>query len=324
MQLPRVSIIVPVFNAANYLERCLDSLLAQEIDSFEIICVDDGSTDDSLKILSRYSQDSPELIRVVSQENGGASVARNNGISLARSPYVAFVDADDWVSTTFIAALLTLAESNNLDVAHGNGICHFEGERDDFEIYQIALPAEIMTGRDVLRIRLQARTFWHFPVLLLYRTEFLKKHQLQFIPGRLHEDVLWVTAAFLRAERVAYCHEPGYIYRRYQRPANIYVSPAISNARLRREIDSAVANAFGLEGLIADIDSDSELKRVLSWQLVDGALSVFHHVKKIGNSSLRRQCLCELRGSGFYSLLWKHASEFGQYRKIIRNWLRSF
>lgn len=323
MSCVRLSVIVPVFNAAAYLGQCLDSLLSQDLQDFEILCVDDGSTDSSAGILERYAVSYPGLIRIISQENGGAAAARNTGIEHAIGRCFIFIDADDWVSPRFIPDLLSLVESNGLDLAHGNGVCRFEDNRADLTIYSDDLPDTLMSGRDVLRRRLADKTFLHFPVLQVCRREFVLNAGMRFIPGRLHEDVLWTTELFLRAERVMYNHAPGYFYRRYQRKADTFVANSLLDARLQREIASAAENARGLVGMVNSVDDD-ELKRLLNWQLVDGALSIYHHARKISETSLRRKVLCDLRENGFSALLWEHATEFCQYRRIAKAWLKSW
>lgn len=319
----RLSIIVPVFNAERFIGQCLDSLLQQDLSDFEIICIDDGSTDSSSKMLDAYAVAHPSIFNIVRQQNSGAAIARNVGIAQARGDYLIFVDADDWVSPTYISRLLTMAEGHKLDLAHGNGTYCFEGERENFSIYGDDLPTSVTTGQDVLRRRLADKTFLHFPVLQVCRREYVHKAGMQFIPGRLHEDVLWTTELFLRAERVMYDPVPGYFYRRYQRERDGVVSDSVIDARLQKEISSAAANARGLVGL-ADAVTDPELQALLSWQLVDGALSIYHHARKIADPKLRRKILRDLRIGGFSALLWCHATEFCQYRRIARAWLNSF
>lgn len=106
-----VSVVVPVYNAEKYLSRCLDSLLAQTYTNFELICVNDGSTDHSGKILDAYViQDS--RIRVMHIPNGGVSNARNTALNVAKGKYVLFVDADDWVEPEHIALLLPIGDED--------------------------------------------------------------------------------------------------------------------------------------------------------------------------------------------------------------------
>jgi len=110
MKQPKVSIIIPVYNAENTLSRCLDSVLQQSFTDLEIILIDDGSTDKSLEICQQY-QDNYNCVRVIQQSNSGPAVARNQGIKYSTGKYLAFVDADDYVSNDMISSLVEKAES---------------------------------------------------------------------------------------------------------------------------------------------------------------------------------------------------------------------
>ena len=100
----KVSIIVPVYNVEKYLERCLDSLINQTLTNIEIVCINDGSTDNSGKILDDYAA-KDNRIKVIHQNNAGQAVARNNGLKIANGNYINFVDSDDWVDLDFIEKL---------------------------------------------------------------------------------------------------------------------------------------------------------------------------------------------------------------------------
>ena len=94
----KVSVVVPVYNTSRYLERCLKTLLNQTLSDIEIICVNDGSTDNSLEILEKISEIAPPpKLRIITNKNQGISCARNTGMSVAQGEYIGFVDSDDWV-----------------------------------------------------------------------------------------------------------------------------------------------------------------------------------------------------------------------------------
>lgn len=109
---PLISVIVPVYNVAPYLHRCIDSLINQTYQNIELIFIDDGSTDDSAKILADYKQ-RDSRITVFHQENGGLSNARNAGIVGSKGAFITFVDSDDYVSSDYISYLLGLLKKNN-------------------------------------------------------------------------------------------------------------------------------------------------------------------------------------------------------------------
>lgn len=112
----KVSVIVPVYNVEKYLARCLDSIVAQTLQEIEIICVNDGSTDNSLSILKEYAKKDKRIV-VICQENQGLSAARNTGMAAAVSKYLGFVDSDDWIDTEFYEKLYNAAERCGADIA---------------------------------------------------------------------------------------------------------------------------------------------------------------------------------------------------------------
>lgn len=105
----KISIIVPVYNVENYLVKCLDSLVNQTYENIEILCVNDGSTDNSLLILSEYAKKYPAIIRVLNKKNGGLADARNYGLDNATGEYIGFVDSDDWVHLSMYENMLKKA-----------------------------------------------------------------------------------------------------------------------------------------------------------------------------------------------------------------------
>jgi GT2 family glycosyltransferase len=319
MSIPTLSLIVPVYNVAPFLERCLASLAAQNLDGVEIVFVDDGSTDDSPAMLARWVARHPQM-RVIRQNNSGPSIARNTGLDHAGGEYLAFVDSDDWIEPGYYRRLLELARAKNLDIAHGNAMYHFEGRREDCPIYRDALSTEVMTGRELLRRRLAGKTLLHMAWMHLYRRDFIERLGMRFAPGHTHEDVLWTTRAFLQAQRVAYDPHPGYFYRQRLRP----LAGDAMDKHLHTVIVSSVHNARGLADLAAPLHADPELQRLLRWQLVDGALSIFHKLRQVNSPAVRRRIYRQLRHDGLFPLLWNNATTIAQRRRIARAWLKSW
>lgn len=111
-----VSVIIPVYNTEKYLHKCLSSILNQSYKDFEVICVDDGSSDNSLNILYEYQKKDDRVI-IVSQDNGGVSKARNTGLKHARGDYITFIDSDDWVHHQYLEALVTGITASNANMS---------------------------------------------------------------------------------------------------------------------------------------------------------------------------------------------------------------
>jgi len=319
MTAPLLSLVVPVYNVAPYLPRCLESLAALAPPADEIIVVDDGSTDDCPRILAEFAARLPRM-RVIRQANGGLSAARNTGLDAARGKYLAFVDSDDFVSPDAYAEALRLAEDGQLDMVLLNAEYHFEGREPDYAIYADVPATGIVPGREWLRQRFRARRLLHMVWLHLYRRDFIEANRLRFVPPLIHEDVVWTTRALLAASRVRYT---GHHAVHYRIPVRTF-SDAQGQKRAQLIVDSSVYNAETLAAISAALADDAELRELLDHHLVDGALSVFHKLAKMPDRRAAGATLSRLRRQGFLRLLWQHATDNTQRRRIARQWLRSW
>lgn len=319
MTAPLLSLVVPVYNVAPYLPRCLESLAALTPPADEIIVVDDGSTDGCPRILAEFAARLPRM-RVIRQENGGLSAARNTGLDAARGKYLAFVDSDDFVSPDAYAEALRLAEDGQLDMVLLNAEYHFEGREADYAIYADVPATGIVPGHEWLRQRFRARRLLHMVWLHLYRRDFIEANRLRFVPRLIHEDVIWTTRALLAAKRVRYTGHCAVHYRIARRS----FSAEQNQKRAQIIVDSSVVNAETLAAMSAALEDDAELRRLLDDHLVDGALSVFHKLAKMPDRRVASATLSRLRREGFLRLLWRHAAGITQRRRIARHWLRSW
>ena len=116
---PKISVIIPIYNTAEYLPRCLDSILHNTYQNLEVICIDDGSTDNSLKILEQYAAEDSRIV-AVNQENAGVSAARNTGLDRATGDFIAFIDSDDWVHPQYFEILMHFMFKTNTNVVACN------------------------------------------------------------------------------------------------------------------------------------------------------------------------------------------------------------
>ena len=206
----KLSIIVPIYNVAPYLRKCVDSLLAQDISDYEIILVDDGSTDDSGAIADelvdafRLSPLASRLeMRVIHQSNSGLSEARNTGTRKAKGQYILFVDSDDYLQPNTLRALLEQAERENLDVLRfryqnmkesGEAFVPHEGMKTDYNDYS-SVPID---GLSFLNERMWVQCY---VVQFLVKADIVR--QELFTPGIYFEDTDWTPRMLLRANRVA-------------------------------------------------------------------------------------------------------------------------
>ena len=133
----KLSVIVPVYNSEHTIRECLDSILAQTVSDYEIIVVNDGSTDGTKEILEEYVSFNPEILRVQTVENGGQGRARNIALECASGEYIGFVDSDDWIEYNMFEKLLYLAEMENCDLVHCDVTAHFpDGSTTPERIYR--------------------------------------------------------------------------------------------------------------------------------------------------------------------------------------------
>ena len=204
------SIIVPVYNVEQYLRDCLDSVVAQTYTDYELICVNDGSTDGSQFILEEYQQKYPQ-ITIISQQNKGLSAARNAGIQAAKGNYLFFLDSDDWIESNALEVLAQKQAGEDMVCFNGRRI--FENDRQ--EQPETGISESGLSGWEYYtKYALVPRKF-HFvcTVLRLYRREYMLKNNLFFEEGIYHEDNLFTPFACYYAQRVKVIPDSLYVYR---------------------------------------------------------------------------------------------------------------
>ncbi len=211
---PYFSIILPIYNVAPYLARCIKSVLGQSFWDYELILVNDGSTDRSPEICNSFgSRD--QRIRVIHKENGGLSSARNAGFEMARGQYIWWVDSDDWITHNALEILYQASLQKNADVIKFN---HIRVAQDALEHRSIVKPgfySEKNQINEMLRTALtQTSKFGLSAWANIYRRDFLQNHQLTFTSERIvcSEDYLFNLKVLLLAERIAVIADPLYMY----------------------------------------------------------------------------------------------------------------
>lgn len=209
---PFVSVIIPVYNAGDYLPHCLDSLLQQPFEAFELVLIDDGSTDGSADLADRYARRDAR-VRVIHQPNQGVSAARNRGLDAARGQYVAFVDADDWVESGYFEQLAAAAEG--YDVLYF-GVRRSNPRNETLDAFQFEAGNSRQTPLKELIGQLAASDSMGLNCLAWIRRELLEKDKIRFPEGiQLHEDFLFTCLYLLRAGSLAFCSYAPYVYMDY-------------------------------------------------------------------------------------------------------------
>lgn len=209
----KVSIIVPVYNVEKYLPECLDSLVNQTLKDIEIICVNDGSTDNSLDILKKYSQKYSNII-VINQANKGLGATRNVGVSYASGEYIGYVDSDDFVDSAMFEKLYTVAKACDADVALTNFYIYLN---DTGYVY----PYRDMKLLHRLNVLGSFNAYQNPEVLLnvgcwdkLYKRSFLQQNNIAFPEKRIYEDVLYSYSSLTYANKIVALTDRLYYYRK--------------------------------------------------------------------------------------------------------------
>lgn len=214
----KVSIIVPVYNVEKYLRKCLDSLVNQTLKDIEIICINDGSTDDSLKVLQEYASEHLNVI-VIDQENQGVSIARNNGINKAQGDYIGFVDPDDWVEPDMFKILYEKAVKTGVDIVECDYRMVFENStkiknRTLFGSLHTWKKFPIACGKIFDWKYVKTQVFNGLRCMVwnrLYKRSLIFDNNLTFPDGKC-EDYPFSLDAVLSAKSIVYCPKTLYNY----------------------------------------------------------------------------------------------------------------
>lgn len=171
-----ISIIIPVYNAEKYLYKCLNSLEEQTFQNFEVLFINDGSTDGSLQILERFLQKNTERVKIFNKNNGGQSTARNLALPFAQGEYITFLDSDDYYDRKYLEVLYTTAKTNNSDMVI-SGQKKVDGSG---KVYMdIDYPVKQYPNTVMRRLNFAGK---------IYKTEYMQKHHMKFAEGKTYED----------------------------------------------------------------------------------------------------------------------------------------
>ena len=215
--MPKISVIIPVYNVEKYLPQALESVMNQTFSDLEIVCVNDGSTDNSLKILEEYAQ-KDERIKIINQENSGYGAACNRALENITGEYFAILEPDDYIEPKMYEELLRLIVDNNADIAK----CTFS------EVFDFCLPvikSKISWSKN-FNLPTKVFSIYEHPEFLyfhpsiwscLYKTSFVKENNIKFPTpkGAGWADNLFQVKTLCLAKNIIYTDEPYYNYRKY-------------------------------------------------------------------------------------------------------------
>lgn len=280
-----ISVIIPVYNVEKYLRECVDSVLGQTYTKYEIILVDDGSTDASGKICDEYAAGFSQ-VSVIHKENGGLSDARNTGFAQASGEYVYFLDSDDFLVADAFEKLVLISTEEKSDFVFFDAVA-FEDENNDYNIPQNYLRKkqyETAIGKSVLEGLIANKDFHSAVQMYFYNKKFLERNNLTFIRGCVYEDVLFSYQAFCLAERVSHLWEKLY-YRRYR-------EDSIMTSKKNEKYFNSVCNIY--ESMVDFSQKENILHLSVSQKYISRcAFNVFNNYEKL-NKPDKKKCKTQL------------------------------
>jgi glycosyltransferase involved in cell wall biosynthesis len=203
MTKPKVSVIMPVFNTEQYVNKALTSIVNQTLKDIEIIVINDGSTDNSLHIVTEIAEQD-NRIQVYNQINQGQSVARNLGISKAKSEYIYFMDSDDLLDLDALECCYNKCKTENLDFVFFDAdiICENKEISFAFDYHRPEIEEKVYNGTELLSDLITRDLYRPAPWMSFIRLSYLQRINLNFYPGIIHEDELFSAILYIEAERV--------------------------------------------------------------------------------------------------------------------------
>ena len=286
---PLLSVIVPVYNTKKYLRECIDSILAQTYHNYELILIDDGSTDNSLLLAQEYATQSTSnaampTIRVEHHSNKGLAGARNTGLRAAKGKYLCFVDPDDYIEKQSLSALLNQMDEENLDVLRfnyqkvdelGNNIPDSPME------HSFDYSSQLMTGVEFMKNRLTTSCYvWAY----IYRRELIVENDINFDESCYFDDVPWLPRVLPLANRIN-CINIRHLF--YTQRGGSMVNTANANA-VKRKVDGQLRTLELLLTHNAHVKVVDWYHRMYSHIVISVLTSIAVHLYDLRNDYINR------------------------------------
>lgn len=208
--MPKVTVIVPIYNVERYIGKCLKSLQNQTLRDIEVICVDDCSTDSSVEVVERFIKDDKRFILLKNNVNSGAAIARNNGMDVACGEYIYFMDSDDWIDENYLEKMVEAIEISCCEIILNINIINEFSDKAVPYIHP-TFPKVSENGEILDRIQALTDTPWHIWARL-YKKSFLDKFNLRFIDIKACNDFVFHYITHIYIEKLFVFNGPGYHY----------------------------------------------------------------------------------------------------------------
>ena len=234
--LPDITIIIPVYNTEKYLSDCLNSVLMQSYKNYEVLLIDDGSTDNSGQLCDKYAAED-NRIKVFHKTNGGQADARNFGIKRAKADYLYFLDSDDYISFDSLDFLLNKITNNNCEIAFANQIIFADGK--EFHIANKRISQRVITPEEAIQKSLTLNNMTASSCGILFKKSLF--NNLLFPVGRKYEDIAIIPMIYSKASRIFITNEIKYFYRYRENSTTNYssVNPGKTIALISDELLAA-------------------------------------------------------------------------------------
>ena len=289
-----ISLVVPVYNMENYLHRCLESLLSQDSNNFEIILIDDGSTDSSATFCDQYVNSYPDRIKVFHKKNGGLSSARNLGISVASGEYIAFPDPDDWVEPHYVSSFLELSDSSYDLICTGYYV-----DFDNREIPALSERVPEIMERHIAQSALMRPDYMSgFAWNKIFRLDIIHKYNLKFMDDVGTTEDLDFAFRYLEYCQTAIFAPSVRTYHYYQR----------SGAATRSGFSHHKLNSLNTYRKIINCTDSPEVQDIARSTLCSAAVGLtwLHESSTSPNPAVRHQLQESIRSSIFTYLKSKY------------------
>lgn len=260
-----ISVIVPVYNVEDYLERCIDSITGQTYKNLEIILVDDGSTDNSGEICDRKAEEDDRII-VIHKQNGGLSDARNTGLAAASGEYISFIDSDDRIEKKMYMTLFNAIKENNCGAS---GCKFFRTDNINADFPEADDSVKIYSGAEIQHELINDKIIQQVVWNKLYRTELIKDIPFEF--GKCNEDEFWTYKALDNCNTFAAVNYYGYAY--LQRSQSI-----INSSFSLKRLDAVEGKALRAEYIKTHYPElyNEAVKNLISTCIYSGQLSLMN------------------------------------------------
>ncbi len=244
--MPKLSILVPIFNVEKYLDECLNSLAKQTLKDVEVICINDGSTDGSSNILQRYAKKYTNFT-VINKKNSGYGDSMNQGLKKATGEYIGIVESDDFIEPNAFEELYKLAIKTSADIVKANYFYHSEAGDEIHEVVKnqkLNTPLSISDNPSIL---LEEPSIWS----AIYRRDFLNKNKIRFrtTPGASYQDTGFHFKSFCAAKRIVYTKKAYLHYR---------TDNANSSVKSLEKVNYIVGEYAEIEKYIGNLDLSKE------------------------------------------------------------------